>query len=319
VYPRIIRPRVRLERRTEKKSFSSRHAVNGTRVFLRVGMRRHHGLLILATTALSVLALIVHNSTVLPSSMVHVRAVDQKLMPSAHKVKGTELSAIEKDSMKRTSTAYEFRGTTDRALVTTDRALVRNVCDSAEFSLSVPHLKVTLVIFAWRRLTSLQRLIDSLQVAEYCGRELPLKVFVDGGALPEVRAYVHSRLRWEHGSLAVHMYPDSHPRGIRGMWINATAADIADDEHVIPLEDDIEVSPLYYWWLLRASRAYGPLGDGALQRARGLVGISLYTPRLNEIHYPQVSALPPSPYHPRGGAHPFTPLSPMRSPFLPPR
>ena len=75
--------------------------------------------------------------------------------------------------------------------------------------------------------------------------------------------------------------------GIRGMWINCSHPELPDDEHVLPLEDDIEVSPLYYWWLLRAARTYGPLGDGALVRQRRLLGISLYTPRLNEIRYPQ--------------------------------
>ena len=76
------------------------------------------------------------------------------------------------------------------------------------------------------------------------------------------------------------------------MWMNMSHEDIGDDEHVLPLEDDVEVSPLFYWWLLRATRAYGSLRDSKVLTARGLVGISLYTPRLNEITYPQVKWLP---------------------------
>ena len=68
--------------------------------------------------------------------------------------------------------------------------------------------------------------------------------------------------------------------------------DIGDDEHVLPLEDDIQVSPFFYWWLLRAQRSYGDFDDGHLMRTRGLVGVSLYTPRLNEIAYPQQKWLP---------------------------
>ena len=48
-----------------------------------------------------------------------------------------------------------------------------------------------------------------------------------------------------------------------------------------------QVSPLFYWWLLRAAREYGPFDDAAAPRKRRLLGISLYTPRLNEIKYPQ--------------------------------
>ena len=66
--------------------------------------------------------------------------------------------------------------------------------------------------------------------------------------------------------------------------------------HVLPLEDDIEVSPLYYWWLRRAADAYGPFNSPGGMRptwsrdaaagANRFVGISLYSPRLDEIHYP---------------------------------
>ena len=199
---------------------------------------------------------------------------------------------------------------------------LRSICHAAEFSPSAPRLNATVIVFAWRRLASLQRLVSSLQTAEYCGHRVPLKLFIDGGALPPVRAYVEG-VEWAHGPKTLHSYDDGSSLGIRGMWINgksvthspssmwpvkprllpnplacvchttaASRPDIADDEHVIPLEDDLEVSPLYYWWLLRAARSYGAFSDGALMRQRGLVGVSLYTPRLNEIAYPQQKWLP---------------------------
>ena len=43
---------------------------------------------------------------------------------------------------------------------------------------------------------------------------------------------------------------------------------------------------------IRAAREYGPFSDASLLRQRGLAGVSLYTPRLNEIQYPQVRWLP---------------------------
>ncbi|EOD28668.1 hypothetical protein EMIHUDRAFT_456961 [Emiliania huxleyi CCMP1516] len=176
---------------------------------------------------------------------------------------------------------------------------VDSVCDLPEFAVGAPRPKIAIFVFAWRRLASLRRLVDSLLAAEYCGHTMPLTIMVDGGALAAVREYVRG-VEWRHGPLRL-VVADDGPApvaslGIRGMWINcsslASAGELRDDEHILPLEDDIEVSPLFYWWLLRAARSYGPIGDGTLMRRRRLVGISLYTPRLNEIHYPQVKWLP---------------------------
>ena len=164
-----------------------------------------------------------------------------------------------------------------------------DTCDMPEFAPGAPRVNVTVIVFAWRRMPSLERLVLSLQRARYCGHPMPLRVLVDGQPLPEVVNFVRS-FEWTHGPKEVVEF--DHAAGIRGMWINSSRADLGDDEHVLPLEDDIEVSPLWYWWALRAARAYGPFGDGRAVRARRLVGVSLYTPRLNEILYPQVRWLP---------------------------
>ena len=133
--------------------------------------------------------------------------------------------------------------------------------------------------------------MESLQTAEYCGHTMPLHVWVDAGASEPVASYVAS-LEWPHGSLQVTDFGAmGQSMGIRGMWTNVTA--LGDHHHVLPLEDDIEVSPLYYWWLLFAAARWGPFGDAELAlRTRRIVGVSLYTPRLNEIAYPQAKWLP---------------------------
>ncbi|KAL3931749.1 MAG: hypothetical protein SGPRY_000993 [Prymnesium sp.] len=167
----------------------------------------------------------------------------------------------------------------------------RSVCDLPEFQPGSLHLNVSVYVFAWRRMASLKRTIESLQRAEYCGRYLPLRIHIDGGARPEVIEYIRS-VEWVQGEKTVVSYHDlGLSLGIRGMWTRAVQS-LRPNEHVLPLEDDIEVSPLYYWWLLRAAREYGDLNDPQLIKARRLVGISLYTPRLNEISYPQTKWLP---------------------------
>ena len=97
-----------------------------------------------------------------------------------------------------------------------------SICEAAEFAPGAPKLNVTIVVFAWRRLASLQRLVESLQNAEYCKHRVPLRLFIDGGALPSVKAYVQS-VAWPHGPVTLHTYADGASLGIRGMWINATS------------------------------------------------------------------------------------------------
>ena len=178
---------------------------------------------------------------------------------------------------------------TDAPPIGTEDSTLRSICETPEFASDAKRMNMTIVVFAWKRVASLQRLLGSLKEAEYCGHVVPLKIFLEAGPLPEV-VNVVEQFHWPYGPSLVHQYASS--QGIRGLWINASAYDCEDHEHVMPLEDDLEVSPFFYWWLLRAQRQYGPFDDAPLLKARGLVGVSLYTPRLNEIRYPQVKWLP---------------------------
>ncbi len=166
------------------------------------------------------------------------------------------------------------------------------VCDEPEFAADAPRPKIKIIAFAWRRLSSLQRLLKSLASAHYCGHQVTLEIHVDGQALQEVLTYARS-FYWSYGPFHLRNYDAMGlSLGIRKMWINATGPKIEDDEHIVPLEDDIQVSPYFYWWILRANAKYGPFGDAAAMRKQRLVGLSLYTPRLDEIHYPQRRWLP---------------------------
>ena len=49
------------------------------------------------------------------------------------------------------------------------------------------------------------------------------RLFIDGGALPPVRAYVEG-VEWTHGPKTLHSYDDGSSLGIRGMWINGKSA-----------------------------------------------------------------------------------------------
>ena len=61
---------------------------------------------------------------------------------------------------------------------------------------------------------------------------------------------------------------------------------------MVVLEDDIELSPYWLIWLHLAAAAFHLPGAEASQRARGIVGISLCTPRLDEISVTRDPAAP---------------------------
>lgn len=182
-----------------------------------------------------------------------------------------------------------------------------DVCSSKQFvgDGAKQKLDVAIFVFAWRRHASLKRLVDSLLHAEYCGTNraagrLSLTFILDVGASSVVEHYVRS-VPWPHGPVRVVLEPGGGAaQGIRGMWIHVMGRELEAHEpptaHLLPLEDDVELSPLWYWWLRRAHDAYGPFDatDGVSDawgrdehpHAKRLLGVSLYSPRLDEIAYP---------------------------------
>ena len=136
-------------------------------------------------------------------------------------------------------------------------------------------------------------MVHSLQAAEYCGSRVNLIVLFDAKASAAAVELARS-IDWPHGARRVVTESESH--GIRGMWTQVLGRELeheSDPTHVVPIEDDIEVSPLFHWWLRMAAKAYGPFDSARGSRMSSkLVGVSLYSPRLDEIHYPMTSWRP---------------------------
>ena len=95
-------------------------------------------------------------------------------------------------------------------------------------------------------------------------------------------------LLWPHGPFRIVV--ESSANGLRNMWVHVMSRELErepPEAHVLPIEDDIEVSPLFHWWLCRAADAYGPFDSAEGARRHGkLAGVSLYSPRYDEIHRP---------------------------------
>ncbi|PJF16926.1 hypothetical protein PSACC_03264 [Paramicrosporidium saccamoebae] len=138
--------------------------------------------------------------------------------------------------------------------------------------------RISIHVFAWRREKSLRRLCESLLRAQYSGHEVPLYFHVDGEPLNLVVNYVKD-FKWPHGPKIVNIRQQKlgMPTAILSGW---TPKD--DEEHAILLEDDTEVAVGFFEYSLYclSMTTYKRLVEG---ENHGMMGCSLYTPRVDEI------------------------------------
>lgn len=135
-----------------------------------------------------------------------------------------------------------------------------------------------IVVLTRDRKESLQRLLDSLRNAQYDGDRADLRIWVDRAslgwnAISAVKNVLRrnvgvdrevvlaaSNFEWPHGEKTVNVW-DRHV-GIWGQWLDTWRPSGNDDnESSVILEDDLEVSPMYYRWLQGAKAAYGKRAD----------------------------------------------------------
>ena len=112
--------------------------------------------------------------------------------------------------------------------------------------------KLDLVVITNNRPESLRRLLESLQKGSYFGDRLHLYVNVEQTADEDTMAYVHS-LPWSHGDLHL------RHRVILGGLLPAIVESWyppSNDSYGLILEDDVEVSPMFYAWVKMALLQY---------------------------------------------------------------
>lgn len=139
-----------------------------------------------------------------------------------------------------------------------------------------PQFKVTICVITYNRLPSLQRLLKSINLAQY-PRSVNLIICIDAGAPDELVRFVES-YRWKHGEKTVFL------RVFHVGLISAVAECWYPDDvnsYGLLLEDDTEVSPYFYHWL---ESAFDIIRRSEM-RSR-VYGISLYTPRVIETVFP---------------------------------
>ncbi|TRM60729.1 hypothetical protein BD626DRAFT_571441 [Schizophyllum amplum] len=127
---------------------------------------------------------------------------------------------------------------------------------------------------------SLQRLLTSLTDARFYGDRLNVRINLEQDADAETFAVVERfATSWPHGVVSV------QHRVVRGGLLPAVVESWyprTDDSHGLLLEDDVELSPLFYAWAKMALLHYR---YGAPENTSPhLFGISLYQQKSNELH-----------------------------------
>ena len=118
-------------------------------------------------------------------------------------------------------------------------------------------------IITMNRAKSLQRLLDSLKKADYAGDRVEIYIHIDKSDDNRDCIKVAESFDFSHGKVTIEVAEQNN--GLRNAWFRAWYP--KENERAIILEDDIEVSPQWYFWLNKAWQAYGERDD--------LAGISL--------------------------------------------
>ena len=125
------------------------------------------------------------------------------------------------------------------------------------------HDNFILHVLTMNRAESLRRLLDSIEKADYAGDKVDIYIHIDKSDDNRACIKVAESFDFSHGDLTIEVAEQNN--GLRNAWFRAWHP--KENERAIILEDDIEVSPQWYFWLNKAWEAYGERDD--------LAGISL--------------------------------------------
>jgi hypothetical protein len=137
--------------------------------------------------------------------------------------------------------------------------------------------------------SGLERLLASLKQADYLEDEVDLFVHLDAGPHQQEAADIALAFEWPFGFMNVSS--SSVRKGLLRTILGAWKPRDADEIGII-LEDDHEVSPLFYAWVKYSTLTYryDSLQRNRLSASLGgskLYGVSLYTPKVSTTQFPK--------------------------------
>eukprot|EP00002_Diphylleia_rotans_P023890 TRINITY_DN4706_c0_g1_i1.p1 TRINITY_DN4706_c0_g1~~TRINITY_DN4706_c0_g1_i1.p1 ORF type:complete len:302 (+),score=58.06 TRINITY_DN4706_c0_g1_i1:119-1024(+) len=116
--------------------------------------------------------------------------------------------------------------------------------------------RLKLKVLTCDRAESLTRLLNSIASAEYNGDIVDIDFYIDYTKKlreNQVVLKVAQDFQWSHGSKTIHERVIN--AGVYGQWLEAWSP-LSNTEYAFFLEDDLELSPLYYVWLKQAVEKY---------------------------------------------------------------
>ncbi|KAH8832836.1 hypothetical protein DL96DRAFT_1583566 [Flagelloscypha sp. PMI_526] len=139
--------------------------------------------------------------------------------------------------------------------------------------------RLSISIITHQRPTSLQRLLDSLSKSLLFGSQtLMVHIHMEDTA-DSITRHIAETFEWRYGPVAV-----SH-RVVKGGLLPAVVESWfprGNDSYGLLLEDDVELSPMWWAWSMMSLLRYR---YGSQKNIRpNLFGISLYQPKINELH-----------------------------------
>ena len=116
---------------------------------------------------------------------------------------------------------------------------------------------VRFIVLTYNRPSSLSQCLNNLQNIVLDGHKGIIEIWVDrsaDGNIHNATLILAKSFQWKHGLTRVHLWP--RHVGIYGQWIDTWRPKIGSKEIAIFIEDDIDLSPFAFRWLLAARRSY---------------------------------------------------------------
>ncbi|KAF7309664.1 Succinate dehydrogenase [ubiquinone] iron-sulfur subunit, mitochondrial [Mycena indigotica] len=138
--------------------------------------------------------------------------------------------------------------------------------------------RIELSVITQDRPRSLRRLLSSLTRARFLGDSVNIRLNMEQSSDTETIQIVRD-FTWRHGTVF------THRRVVHGGLIPAVVESWyphSNHEYGVLLEDDVELSPLFYIWIKMAILRYR-YGEGH-DRSKDMFGISLYHQKNTELH-----------------------------------
>lgn len=171
------------------------------------------------------------------------------------------ISAVE---MMRTNNSVVIMRTQDRQLFGMLDCF-ELISETKQFSILKPHTTFRIIVLTWRRPSSLQRLLESLNEADYLFHSVSLEIHIDFDAerTEDWRKTIEIAKGFTFKFGPTTVLTASQPGNLVGAWWNAWPHPMQCGGRAIILEDDLKVSKFWFKYVTIMWNSYARRNDMA--------------------------------------------------------